>query len=74
MGKENGSGGFADSNWRGEKIQVLFGILGRFRFRLGVNKRNLINISVIKINPLTIEPGVMRRYFDFELLRFVISN
>lgn len=56
MGKENGSGGFADSNWRGEKIQVLFGILGRFRFRLGVNKRNLINISVIKINLLTIEP------------------
>ena len=74
MGKENGSGGFADSNWRGEKIQVLFGILGRFRFRLGVNKRNLINISVIKINPLTIEPWVMWRYFDFELLRFVISN
>ena len=40
----------------GKKIQVLFGILGRFRFRLGVNKRNLINISVIKINLLTIEP------------------
>ena len=44
---------------------------------MSINKlpnRNLINISVIKINPLTIEPGVMWRYFDFELLRFVIIS
>ena len=44
---------------------------------MSINKlpnRNLINISVIKINPLTIEPGVMWRYFDFELLSFVIIS
>ena len=72
MGKENGSGVFADSNWKGEKFKFcsVFWDVSAFVWV----SRNLINISVIKINPLTIEPGVMWRYFDFELLRFVISN
>lgn len=78
MGKENGSGVFADSNWRGEKFKFcsVFWDASAFVW-VSINKflnRNLINISVIKINPLTVEPGVMWCYFDFELLRFVISN